>query len=178
MKIDLKDKTQLIWLVLIALTLAFIFGQSMLPASRSMQTSDGVADTVENILIPDSADGSDAEDGGAHRPVIDFFIKYLRKIAHFVEHGILGLEIFFLLLAIERRSGRERGITPLSVTTVLFSLNVGLLVGFLDETIQIFSGRMYSIVDVWLDFAGYATFTAVLTLIYVIAHLVKKSKTE
>lgn len=178
MKINFKDRTQLIWLVLIALTLAFIFGQSMLPASRSMQTSDGVADTVEHILTPDSADGSDTEDGGAHRPVIDFFIKYLRKIAHFVEHGVLGLEMFFLLLTLEKRAGREHGIMPLGVTTLLFSLNLGLIVGFLDETIQIFSGRMYSIVDVWLDFAGYAAFTAVLTLVYVIARLIKKTKTE
>ena len=174
MKIDFKDRTQVIWLVLIALTLAFIFGQSMLPASRSMQASDSVADTVEDILDHDAPSGSGTEDEGHSRPVLDFFIKYLRKIAHFVEHGILGLETFFLLLAMQRRKSVDRGIMPISTAALIFSLNFGLLVGFFDETIQIFSGRMYSIVDVWLDFAGYATFTALLTLTYVISRLVKK----
>lgn len=176
MKIDFKDRTQVIWLVLIALTLAFIFGQSMLPASRSMQTSDSVADTVEDILDHEapSSDGTGTENKEASRPVLDFFIKYLRKIAHFVEHGILGLEMFFLLLAIERQKNSEQGIMPLSTAALIFSLNIGLLAGLFDETIQIFSGRMYSIVDVWLDFAGYATFTVLLTLTYIIIRLIKK----
>lgn len=164
--------------MIIALTLAFIFGQSMLPASMSMQTSDSLADTMEGILdheVP-SEEVADSAKENASRPIVDFFIKYLRKIAHFVEHGILGLEMFFLLMAIERQAKKEHEIMPIGIPTLLFSLNMGLLAGFIDETIQIFSGRMYSIIDVWLDFAGYATFTAVLTLTYVIAGLIKKSR--
>ena len=175
MKINLKDRTQVIWLVLIALTLAFIFGQSMLPPSMSMQTSDSLADTMDVILDHDapSEDASELTEESASRPIVDFFIKYLRKIAHFVEHGMLGLEMFFLLLAIERQANEKHGIMPLGIRTLLFSLNIGVLAGFIDETIQIFSGRMYSIIDVWLDFAGYATFTAILTLMYVSVRLIK-----
>ena len=178
MKVNFKDKTQLIWLIAIALTLAFIFGQSMLPASKSIETSDGVADTMGTILDHDapSDENGDSVSDREDRPVIDFVIKYIRKIAHFIEHGILGLEIFFLLLAIEKAEGGETSLMPLRVTTLLFSLNMGVLAGFFDESIQILSGRTYSILDVWLDIAGYATFTAILTLTYVIIRAIKANK--
>ena len=158
MKIDLKSKTQLILLILIALTLAFIFGQSMLPAEKSMETSDGVAQTVDKIL--DTATERPSASGEAEQnPIITFVTKYLRKIAHFVEHGALGFEIFLLIMALEKQSGIARKISPISPKRLLFSINIGVIVAFVDETIQIFSGRMAKVSDMWIDIAGYTAFS-------------------
>ena len=62
---------------------------------------------------------------------------------------------------------------PVGIKTLALSLNIGILVGFFDETMQIFSERTYSITDVWIDIAGYASFTLLLTLIYVIIKSIK-----
>lgn len=174
MKIDFKNKTQVALLILIALTLCFIFGQSILPPSKSMQTSDEIAGVVDGMFTGSSGESSEERS----RPMLDFIVKYMRKIAHFVEHGILGIEVFLLFFVLEKNSGRAKRIMPIDVKTLLFSLNVGLLVGFFDESIQILSGRNYNIIDVWLDFAGYATFTLVITLIFVIKNSIKKPLTE
>lgn len=66
----------------------------------------------------------------------------LRKLGHFSEFGILGL----LLTGCFRRSGSFRFHQPLLA---------GLVVAFLDETLQIFvAGRSGQITDVWIDLAG------------------------
>ena len=41
---------------------------------------------------------------------------------------------------------------------------LGLLAAFLDETLQLFSGRGSMVADVWLDFAGVVFGVAVITL--------------
>lgn len=172
MRIDFKSKKQIILIVFIALTLCFIFGQSVLPPDKSMETSDDVAEAVDGIF---SADESTEKDN-PQRPFLTFVIEHIRKIAHFVEHGILGIEVFLLFLVLEKESGKERKIMPIGIKTLLFSLNIGLLVGFFDESIQILSGRNSSTLDVWLDFAGYITFTALITLGFILAKALKERK--
>ncbi len=176
MKIDLKSKTQLILLILIALTLAFIFGQSMLPAEKSMETSDSVAQTVDKILDTATENSNaDSDSEAEQNPIITFVKKYLRKIAHFVEHGVLGFEIFLLIMAMEKQSGIERKFAPISPKRLLFSINIGVLVAFADESIQIFSGRMAKVSDMWIDIAGYAAFSL---LAFAFFALLKKLKTH
>ena len=226
-----------------ALTLSFIFGQSMIPGPQSIEKSDVVADKVDNLFAPelvpkpveptpdesaepdkapestppseDSATTPPSEDSSTTppsedssttppsedsdttlpsegtdntapeqdseqttepeiiyeekpRPFIDFVIKNIRKIAHFVEHGIFALEVFFFLLALEKAAGTQRKIMPIGVKTLIITLNIGILTAFFDESIQILSERTYSVVDMWIDIAGYASFTALVTVIYVI----------
>lgn len=62
----------------------------------------------------------------------------LRKVAHFVEYFLLGTAL------------RLSGARP----SLLRTLNGGLLVAFMDETLQIFSGRGSSVADIWLDLSG------------------------
>ena len=228
MKINLRKKKQIIILVIILLTLCFIFGQSMLPIPKSVEKSDGFADTLDNLFEPelvpvqptpdDSVNDSDndtsppvsdeqpgdstgggapEEDAGGGseappadgsgkepdkesdkepeiiyeekpRPIIDFIIANVRKVAHFVEHGFFGLEIFLLMFFIERDSGKRRKIFPIGIKSLIMALNIGILVGFLDESIQILSGRGPSVNDMWLDISGYATFTAVMFVIFML----------
>ena len=89
----------------------------------------------------------------------------LRKAAHFIEHGILGIEMFFLVMIIEKNRGSS-GKAALRPISLLLTLYFGMFVALVDETIQIFSSRGYSIKDVWLDISGYATFTVLLFLIF------------
>lgn len=80
---------------------------------------------------------------------------FVRKLAHFSEFGLLGFELMFYFESY-----------PMAVAHGLFSALV-------DESIQIFTGRGPSVVDVWIDFSG-ALCGALLTMF--ILSLVKKKK--
>lgn len=68
----------------------------------------------------------------------------LRKIAHICEYALLGFELFALMLV-------NRG---MSLSTVIYSLSAGLAAADIDETVQIFTGRTSSLIDVWIDIGG------------------------
>lgn len=70
----------------------------------------------------------------------------LRKAAHICEYALLGFELFALLLI-------NRG---MSISTVIYSLCAGLAAADIDETVQIFTGRTSSLIDVWIDIGGVA----------------------
>ncbi len=140
---------------LVALTLAFIFGQSVLPPSLSGEESGRVAGFLSSLLPPSG--------------FTDFLVGNVRKIAHFSEFALLGTEVFFLL----RFALSLRG-ACIHAGALLF----GFFVGFLDETIQIFSDRGPAIADVWLDAAGFACFYVLLLLAFSFAERKKKSVKE
>ncbi|MDY4490244.1 MAG: VanZ family protein [Candidatus Faecousia sp.] len=118
-----------LWTLLLAANLALIWGNSMLPGSRSQEVSDGFL--RQFAFLPAFL--------GAYGP------KLIRKIAHFAEFACLGL----LLAGFFRARGRS---------AILPGALCGLLSACVDETIQMFSpGRSSSLADVWLDFAGVMT---------------------
>ncbi len=143
-------------LVAMLITVAFIFYNSSLPQKESADASDKVGEIVEEILPDDT-------------PVEDFVLTNLRKIAHFTEYGLLGVEIALYVLLFERR--RFYIFAP-------FSYGIPVIVGFLDESIQVLSERGPSITDVWIDIGGYSTFASLAYLIggaaLLIAFLVKR----
>ena len=131
--------------VLILLTLAFIWGNSLQNGVDSSQQSGFFRAFLERLLgVP-----------------IDTFL--LRKLAHFSEFGLLGAEASVLLRlspgkgAYGALSGRNLWTFPL----------LGLLTATLDETLQLFSeGRATAVPDVWIDTAGFCTgFFGVLLLL-------------
>lgn len=124
-------------------TVLFVFYNSSLSKEESSEQSGIVGEIVEEIL-PDNT------------PIEDFFLENLRKIAHFTEYGLLGIEIAIYILLYERK--RWRLFTPLSIF-------VPFVVGFLDETIQVLSDRGPMITDVWIDIGGFCTFTLLSYLI-------------
>ena len=142
-----KDAIRILLIVLIILTVAFIFIQSAKSPERSAEDSDRVGEMVEEIIPPDTPPG-------------EFIQINLRKIAHFVEFSVLGLEVaLYVWLFARKRS------------FILASYPIALFVALIDETAQIFSGRGSSLSDVWLDFSGFLT-TA--TLFYGVALLVAR----
>ena len=130
---------KLVLYVAMAATVIFIFVNSMLPPEISSEQSAAVGGFISSIIPADTALGS-------------FLLDNLRKIAHFTEYGLLGIEI---ALYVTLFGGKSR------VKKALLSLPVPLFVGFTDETIQIFSGRGPEISDVWIDIGGFIFFSLI-----------------
>ena len=132
--------------ILIALNLALIWGNSLLPGVSSEAVSGGVLAFLGQFL-----------------PVLltEAGHTFLRKAAHFSEFAMLGLLY----------GGRHRlvkGETP--VHLMLF----GLTVACIDETIQIFTPeRASSLIDVWIDASGFALGLVVIYTAYTIYNKIK-----
>lgn len=114
-------------LVLTAVTLAFIWGNSLLPPEQSWAVSEAVRGALA-LLLP----GGGQEGGTGAGGVL------VRKLAHFTEFCVLGL-------LLKAQWAERRSTAPLLLA---------LLAALTDETIQRYTGRTSSVLDVWLDFSG------------------------
>ena len=129
--------------ILILLNLALIWGNSMLTGLDSEAVSGGVLALLGRFL-----------------PVLltEAGHTLLRKAAHFSEFALLGLLY----------CGRHRlvkGEAPVHL------MGFGLAVACIDETIQIFTpGRASSLIDVWIDTAGFALGFVVIFAVCTIYH--------
>lgn len=132
---DKRDYERLCRLIkiLIALTLAFIWVNSLMPKEESQAVSQSLLERIVELF---------GALGVRLSPKSDHF---LRKLAHFVEFGILGAE-FSLLLHLRDRQG------PQGFVNCAFA---GLSAAVIDESIQLISKRGSQVQDVLLDFCGY-----------------------
>ncbi len=125
------------FIILIVIVLAFIWGHSLVPMDNSRDESNGIKEILQAVL--DFLN-------------ITLILKsaFVRKLAHFTEHAaaglLLGLFMYPHLSSAETR--RE------AVECAVLPLLIGFFIGFIDETIQIFSGRGPMVQDVWIDFFG------------------------
>jgi len=144
---------RIVLLILIVCTIAFIWGQSCLGKDASSAQSGWVRAFLQNVV----------DLFGLPLQVTSHFT---RKLAHFLEFFLLGLEVTLYGIA---------GGT-LDRHDVLWIPGSVFLVAFADETIQIFSGRGPAIADVWLDIAGGVTaMLLVFAIYYLIAACKRKS---
>jgi VanZ family protein len=133
-----KHKKILTWFI--ALTLTFIWGNSLMPASISGAIGGWAKDVIN--ALAGTVGGSGMSGDGV-----------LRKIAHATEFASLGAE----LVLYARLTGRLK---------VIGALFFGLSAAFIDETIQLFvPGRAGLIKDVWIDFSGVCVGTLIVFLI-------------
>lgn len=126
-------------IIAIIATIIFVFYNSCLSKEESSQQSNAVGEII-GVILPDDTDFK------------VFLLDNIRKIAHFTEYGLLGIEIAIYILIYERK--RWKMFTPLS-------LLVPFLVGFMDESIQSLSERGPSITDVWIDIGGFVFFSSI-----------------
>lgn len=150
-----KRRIAISLLSLIGITVAFIFIQSMLSREISGAESGAVREFLEEFFSYD-------------KPLGAFILNNLRKIAHFAEYGVLGAEISLFISLYARTPMRLMPYTPL----------VGHGVAFIDETIQIFSGRGPAILDVWIDTLGFITLSFAVYLVFFLRDLISKKETE
>ena len=128
-------------LILLCLVLAFIWLQSCLSTADSREESLSVLKFLRPLLELVL---------GKERVTLHL----VRKMAHFCEFFILGCLLSLLL--------------PLQLPMRALACGLGLLAGFIDETIQAFSDRGDAIGDVWLDFSGAFAGILLTTLILLI----------
>ena len=125
--------------VLLLCNLAFIWGNSLLPAEVSGQISGTLKALLDGLFTPGEATPSG--DG------------LLRKFAHFAEFGALGLLLGWLFGMLGKKS--------------LPAFALGVAAACIDETIQIFvPGRGPGIRDVCIDSCGVAVGMLLLHLGY------------
>ncbi len=135
---------------LIILTIAFIWSNSFQSVPESQADSLSVVEAIEPLLKLGS--------GGTKMDVERF-----RKLAHFAEFWLLGLELALLLIAVRK----------VSLQNAVNCLFASLVVAVVDETIQVFSDRGSRVTDVLLDFSGAMTGVLSALLVY---RLIEKAR--
>lgn len=126
---------------LLILLVAFIWGNSLLPASMSSALSRWV-----RSVLGFTVQGSESTGEGV-----------LRKLAHFSEFALLGVCLSWLFAMLQSRYAK---IAALAVACAALTACV-------DETIQFFSpGRNPSLIDVGIDTAGAAVGVTLLFIGY------------
>lgn len=149
--LNFKKIAEILLILLIISTLAFIFIQSTLPPEKSEQQSGAVGEIIEEIIPPETEAG-------------DYVQKNLRKIAHFVEFFILGAEIaVYIILFIPK------------IRIALVTFPSALILAFFDESIQILSKRGPAISDVWIDFFGFLASSALIYLVFSIIVIIRRN---
>lgn len=146
-----RKRQKMLLTVLIGLNLAFIWGNSAMTGTQSGDMSGSILAVVAQIF-PIFA----GENG--------HFL--LRKLAHFSEFACLGL-----LTGARKLAGGEK---------IRLSLaGFGLAVACIDETIQLYvPARASSLIDVWIDSAGFFTGMILLVLGHNIYKAIKPSKVK
>ena len=88
----------------------------------------------------------------------------VRKLAHLAEYAFFGLWLALWMEADDRKA--------------LNALLAGFITAFIDETIQMFTGRGPSIKDVWIDVSGVAAgIGAIHVILALTGYFIRKKKT-
>lgn len=127
--------------VIIIVTMAFIFSNSLKTADVSQRQSVEFGE-VTGIIDPGTANAAQNQN----------VITMLRKMAHFIEFFLLGAELMLLTRLVSR---------PRVQSLFFFTLASAVC----DESLQIFSDRTSSVRDVLLDFSGALCGMAVMWLL-------------
>lgn len=151
----MKKKTvgQVILLVLMVITVLLIWGNSLVGRDASMHQSDVVSGFFQNL----------AQLLGLSTVISS---QVIRKTAHFLAFFLLGTEATLYCLCGRKPDRYDLG----KIIGFVF------ITAFLDETIQVFSGRGPMITDVWLDIAGGVTAMLLVFALYSLINVCKRKR--
>lgn len=138
---------------ILVLLLCFIWGHSMMSADASSEESG----TWAAFLIPILKNIVGEKLATEH---------LVRKMAHFSEYAVFGF-----VMAIRMKQTRK-----LDIKMIARSEEASFITAFIDESIQVFSGRGPMITDVWIDSCGAFTGILVATIILLISDRRKKNE--
>ena len=125
--------------IAIALTLWFIFSNSLTPSAKSLETSEGIYEQVKEPIEAIVGEGKVTH-------------SVFRKMAHAVEFFLLGLEVALLFTLI----------FSLKLKNLIWTFFFGVSVAIIDESLQNISKRTASVTDVFIDLAGF-TFAVIIS---------------
>ena len=169
--LSLKDKKQLIAVILAFLTVIFIFSHSLMSPEVSSSESDAVSDVVADVVVGVIGNETPTQIEKSEKAT-RFIDENIRKIAHFVEFAVLGVETAFLgCFVLFDKNGKDIKLSRWAV--LICSFLFGLTVAFLDESLQLLSNRGPSVRDMWIDLAG---FCALMIPVHLIVYAVMKNK--
>ena len=130
-------------IVMLALLLIFIWGNSLLPASASTVLSRWLRSLL-GLTVHGSASAGEG---------------LLRKLAHFTEFALLGMCLSWLFAMLRNKH----------IQIVALAMSCGIITACVDETLQRLSaGRNPSLIDVGIDTAGAAVGVTLLFIGYTI----------
>ncbi len=156
----MKHKAVLTFLiVLIVLTVGFIWSNSIKSEERSNSDSQAVADRVESLVKTD-------EDGKGQSSY-KVLLGKVRQAAHGVEFFVLGLETASLCFVISKKFSFQK---------IWNVISAALAVAVADEAIQILSGRGPEVSDILLDIGGAFAGVILVLIIWITALCLKKGK--
>ncbi|MDD4311558.1 MAG: VanZ family protein [Eubacteriales bacterium] len=144
----MKRKKQIVFSILLALILLFIWSNSLAGSKQSNALSGWVEKLLKPLIDPQ---------GNIPAKVFDYEV---RKAAHIIEYAILGAMLVWLS-------------TPIKKQTVSLLLFTALMTAVIDETIQIFTGRTSQVQDIWIDFFGAG---AGMAIVYAITRVAQTRK--
>ena len=151
----MKAKRSLaVFSLLLCLTVAFIFSQSMLDKQASAAQSGWVTAVLHQLLDPQGSIPAET------------FHHWIRKTAHFVEFAALGMVTLGFVWNLEILTQRSWQI---------LKLYLPLAVAVADEYIQYFTGRGSQVTDVVLDYAGALTGLGAAWLLVLLLRKIKKA---
>ncbi len=127
-----------IWWGMILLTVLFIWGQSLLGRELSKMQSESAQEFLGNLF--------------GERVYDTFFYQNIRKVAHFTEYALFGMEWMGYRLTVRGKSRPPRWLLYI----------VGPAVAVCDELLQFVSARAPLLTDVLIDCGGYAVGAAVI----------------
>ena len=122
----MKQKGKFLWVLVIVLTLAFVFGQSFMDKSASSKESRIVREKIVQPVY-EAITGKTITDSE------------IRNAAHIIEFTVLGLELALLF------KGKKR---------LLRSISYCGMIALLDESVQLLNDRAPQVTDIWSDILG------------------------
>ena len=141
-------------LVLIGLTVGFIWINSALSGADSSQLSGWARELAAKILAAVRCP----------EEIAVFLLEHIRKVAHAVEYAVIGLELAILWTDVGK-----------GFQGLWNALSTVLAIAVFDETIQLFAtSRGPQITDVLLDTAGGTAGILTVYLIVIICNCIKK----
>lgn len=142
MALRLKEKDKILFkkitsVIVLLLCILNIWGNSLQDAELSGERSGKVTEFVNDVLPKNQS-------------VTE---QFLRKAAHFAEYSVEGICVVLVMCAFGGLVRRNIG----------NGLLIGVITALIDESIQIKSpGRASSVIDIWIDWAGFAVGAAIL----------------
>ena len=147
----MKKSVRIILIVLVVLTIAFIFSRSIPSVEDSRSESESLLEFLKPLLrkfLPDEL-------------IRDH---YIRKFAHLFEFAVLGTLVTVLFIY-------SNGLKRFVYAVLLF-----VMTAVTDETIQLFTQRGSELKDVWIDITGAVVGTLITFGVYALIRFIKTAR--
>ena len=150
---------KLIKIIIVLLCMIIIFRFSNDNGTQSNKKSDDIILNICNIFVHRDLSGKEKE------RIINKYVLFVRKSAHFIIYFVLGLSLISLI----------KEYRTINLISVLIALIIAILYACSDEIHQIFiPGRSAKILDVFID--SFGSFTGM--YLYYVVYKIRRKKYE